>query len=182
MSLSWVCLSRARRWSWRSSLERRPERWPCSHWSLVSRVSRSLLPLAFPPCRFLRFHLVRVVGDIPAAAFEHDGRRRNQFRHFLPAPHTFLDRVVLNALLHLEAVGATRTLILIDWHGVFLLCSHSAQYANWFPCDSRGFSPSSLDFNRIKGELSLGALPYVKRRMAASIRVSPRSMASMEVA
>jgi len=74
-----------------------------------------------------RLHLVRVISDIPAAAFEHDSGRRDQTFHRLSAPFTGCNGIIFHALFHFEFVRTGFAEILINRHGSFLLLTFVAR-------------------------------------------------------
>ena len=63
-----------------------------------------------------RLQLVRIIGHIPAAPFEHDARRGDEAANGFAASLAGGQRVVLHALFHFELIRTTVALILINRH------------------------------------------------------------------
>src|SRR4029453_5005375 len=67
--------------------------------------------------------LLRVVGDVPAGAFELEGGRRQKLADVPAAGRTDLDRRGGEFLDSLEARRAFVALVLVQWHGVLIRSS-----------------------------------------------------------
>ncbi len=63
-----------------------------------------------------RFELVRIVGHVPAGAFEHDRRRGNQFAEGPTTASTTRKGKILEALLYLKPMLAPFAEIFVDRH------------------------------------------------------------------
>ena len=59
---------------------------------------------------------IRVVGDVPAGAFELHGGRRNHLLNFAAALRAFFDHLVGKFLDFLEAVTALFALVFVKRH------------------------------------------------------------------
>ena len=63
------------------------------------------------------FQLVGVVRDVPARAFEHDSRSRDEFSHAIPAFAARLNGRIGEFLLDFELMMTGFTFIFVDRHG-----------------------------------------------------------------